>query len=240
MAQTFRDLINDAYRESGVVGIGMTVESDQLSEGLGAINLVLDGIYAKNQIVATIAVPTIFTGVQDYTIGPSPTNGDPDPDIVVPQLPVKIDRITVYLNGVRNQALPIDPATYFSRSLETIRNQLPVAFFFERTSPIGTIKFLDGTPGDKGEIIYKQAMINVTANTLFEGFPISIRPYLIFKTAERIASNNGFDATGLRADAKEAWKDYQASCYEGQSYMADGSAPGQEPGELKYNIFKGD
>ena len=240
MAYTIRNLITDAYTESGVLGIGMTVQSYQLDQGLSSLNLILDDIYAQNKAQATIALDANLDGKSNYTIGPVPaTSAEPQPDIIAPLMPNDIDEIIININGVRSPCIKIDPVSYHNRPLDNIKSIAPWYFFFERTFPLGTIRFYEGQPSGGGEIIYKPNMVDVTANTDFKYYPRELRPYLVYKLAARLAENNAFDATSLNMRANNSWNNYCASTYEGQSYHADGSAPRSYDIGGKYNIYRG-
>lgn len=239
MAYTIRDLVNDAYRESGVVGIGMTMTADQLEDGVSSLNLILDDIFARNAIHTTITYPVTFNGQYDYTIGQTPI--DPlatPPDIIVPNNPVMIDQIIVYANGVRCPVLPMDPISYSNKSLDYISNSIPKLFWFERTYPYGKIRFFEGTPSGRGELVYKAALVDVTANTDYSTFPRALKPFLVYQLAYKIAGNNAFDDQSLKMQANNAWNSYVLSTYQGQSYACDRSSPNNgESG--KYNIYAG-
>ena len=242
MAYTIRNLIDDAYHKSGVVGIGMTMQSYQLSEGLSALNLILDDVYAVNQHIATITLPVTFDGRADYTFGPQPEDilTDPVPDIEIDIIPLVIEGIITTNGGVRNTCVNTTPEKYYARSLDSISNAIPAEFFYERTSPLATIRFFEGTPSGPGELIYKQALVEVTANTSYTGFPKSLRPYLVHKLGAVLAADNAFDATNLHIEANSAWARYRTSTYQGQSYHCDASAPSSDNAAGKYNIFRGD
>lgn len=239
MAYTIRNLVTDAYRESGVLGIGQIMQDYQLQEGVQTLNLILDEIYAGNDAQATVATVVTFTGLSNYTVGPAPVGADPAPDIELPLMPNDINEIIIKIDGVRSPCVKIDPITYHNRSLDTIRNQAPYFFFFERTFPNGTIRFYEGTPTGEGELIYKPNMVDVTANTDYKYYPRELRPYLVYSLAARIAESNAFDAMPIQARANNAWTKYKQSTYEGQAYHIDGSAPsGMDTGN-KYNIYLG-
>lgn len=243
MAYTIRNLITDAYKESGVLGIGMTLSSVQLQDGLGSLNLILDGVYAGNEGGTSTSTPVTFTGASNYTVGPQPANPilNPElvPDIELPIMPSKISGIVITVNGVRIPTTGISPDVYFSRSLNSISNAAPSNYFFERTFPLGTIRFYEGTPSGPGEIIYNPSLVDATANTDFKYYPRELKPYLIYSLAADIAESNSFDNTSLMAKSNKAWNNYKTASYEGQSYHCDGSAPRGSVGG-KYNIYAGD
>ncbi len=242
MAYYIRNLIEDAYKESGVVGIGMTTQAHQLAEGLSSLNLILDEVYAGNNAQATVAADATFDGSDSYTVGPAPENPilTPElvPDVELPVMPADIASIIVTVNGVRIPTSKVDPITYNNRSLNVIQNQAPSYYFFERTNPLGTIRFYEGTPTGPASIIYKPSMVDVTANTDYKYHPRELRPYLIYALAAKLAELNAFDPTSIQIRANNAWNKYKAATYEGQCYHADASAPTGNSGG-KYNIYAG-
>lgn len=233
---TFRNLINDAYAKSGVVGIGMTVSSQQLSEGLSTVNEILDELYATNEYGATTSHPVTFTGASSYTMGPA---GEETPDIDLGVVPSNIDKVIITVGGVRIPLGYITPLDFFSRSLDEISSDVPDAFTVERTFPLATLRFFEGKPTGPGELIFSPSLVDVTASTDFKHFPREIKPYLVYEAAARIAELNAFEANTLRQRAINALSKYKQASYQGQSYVADGSAPGM-CGNNKYNIYAGD
>lgn len=242
MAYLIRNLIADAFKESGVLGIGQTMQAYQTQDGLDSLNLILDEIYATDEGVPTIAKPVTFDGSNSYTVGPLPdVVGDPTPDIEVDSLISRIDRLIITLGGVRNTVLPIDPISYSARPLENVETPLPSYFYFERTSPLSTIRFYEGGPSGAGEIIYTPSIMDVTANTDTKHHPKALRPYLVYELATRVARQNGFETQSLQQASSSAWRKYKQFTYEGQSYQADASAPsGSGSYYDKHSFLRGD
>ena len=158
-----RNLVDKSYRKAGVIGNGIPLESDQLNYGIEELNLILDDVYSQGKGLATLTVPVVFDGKQNYTVGPQPENGGDVPDIELPLMPISIDQIILQTDGSRYTVINIDPLTYASRNLDTLNTIYPDFFFFERTNPLGTIKFYEGSPSGPGEIIYKPSMVDVNA-----------------------------------------------------------------------------
>lgn len=239
MVYTIRNLISDAYSESGVVGIGMTMTSQQLFEGLSKLNLILDSVYATNEITATVILPVTFTGTDVYSIGPAPEGVGDIPDFIANPPPISINQIIIKDGNVRYTARNTDPISYTSRPLSQLTTSTPEYFYYERSQPLSRIRFYEGAPTGTGEIIYKSALVDVLTTTNFNVFSRAIKPYLICELASRLAGSNGFDNTALKVQSNNEWRSYLASTYEGQSYQADWSAPNVGTGNNKYNIFEG-
>lgn len=238
MAYTMRNLVAEAYKESGVLGNGMTMQPDQQEDGMRALNMILDTISGLSAQPATASVTFDFNGQKSYTIGEAPELiTDPVPDIIVPAKPAQIDGVFVFTGGQRYQIGPVDPTTYFGA--DNILNQpYPSGFYFQRSEPISQIHFMDGAPSGQGTITFRAILANVTPNTDYSLFPRHLRPYLVYELGARLCVSKTFDPTAMKQQANNAWSVYQSSCYQGQRYIADTSAPGYEGG-AKYNIFRG-
>jgi len=236
MAYKMLDLVNDAYRRSGVTGNGMPMTANQLDEGIAELNTILDHIYTLNAVNTTIAYNVTFDGSSDYTIGVAPADPlETQPDIALPIMPMTIDQIVLKSSGTREIVYPIDPITYTSRTLDSLTTSSPCLFYFERTFPFGTIRFYEGTPSGQGELVFKAALVDVTSNTDYVNFPRELKPYLIYELAYKLADSNGFETQSLKVQSNNYFNAYMASTYKGQSYCGDVSANGG-----KYDIYAGD
>lgn len=224
MAYTIRNLIADAFDESGVVTEGMTVQAYEESKALSTLNLILDEIYGRNAGTPMGALTVDFTGESDYTIGVAdPISTEPQPDIVTDINPQIIERIILDANGSRLVAYPIDPISYHSRANNTLNDSLPIAFYYEKQNPWGVIKFYEGMPSGAAEIIMQGSLVDVTASTDYKYFPRALKPYLVYELAARIAMKNAFDATQLQVRANLNWGVYKSSIYSGQQSNIDHS-----------------
>ncbi len=238
MAYTMRNLCDDAYSESGIIGNGMKMEADQQEDAMRILNILLDSIATLNIQPATSTATVDFNGQKSYTIGEAQPNGSPAPDIVVAAKPTQIDGIFVFTGGQRYQIAPKTPEECFGA--DNILNQpYPSGFYFQRSEPLASIHFIDGAPSGQGTITYKSTLSGVTANTDYSIFPRTLRPYLLYELAARLCTANTMDPSPMKQQANNAWLAYQSSCYQGQRYVADASAPGYG-GREKYNIHRGD
>lgn len=226
MAYTMKDLIFEAYYQSGDAGTGMALSSDKISNGLMQLNTILDSLYATNAITTTIALPVTFTGAETVTIGVLPD--DPlaeQPDIVVPVLPLNIDAIVYKQGQSRYNIKGVDAITYSQRYTDDNTDTIyPVAFYHQKTAPFQSIYFIYGNPSGAGEIIYKAGLVDVSTNTNYNTFPRELKPYLVYELASLFAESSGFDSTSLRIKANKFYWDYHATLHQRQSriYM-DGS-----------------
>lgn len=241
---TARNLVNNAYKDAGVVGVGMTMSSDELNDGISWLNTILD-MMQQDQLFSstTVADHVTFDGRMNYTVGPMPDlTLNPTaqvPDFILPIMPSTLVGC-VFINGnnARLQSKPCDAGVYFSRPVEIVQNPFPSEFYYERGYPLGTIRFRMGTPNCPGEILYSPSFTNVDANTVLDGFPNGLLPYMRWRLAADIAKFNLLDDTAMMSRANTALTMYQRANYKGQHYTADMSAPGATPMTgRKYNIY---
>jgi len=232
MTYTIRNLVDDAYTKAGVIGQGITMDSKQLSTGVSNVNLILDSVFAQNKGNTIVTFDVTFDGSKDYTVGQSGES----PDIVLPLNPIDIDRIVLKFDGYNTVVNSINPYTYAEQDTE-IYSEYPSYFYFEKSNPLGVIRFLDAAPERDGQIIYKPSMVDVDANTDFKYFPRELKPYLVFELASMAASENGYESQSLKAKANNYWNQYSASTWQSMQSMSDRSAPNS--GHERYNIYKG-
>jgi len=235
-----RNLIQQAYTDAGIVGQGMTLTSEQMSTGLDSLNSILDDIYASQVEMPAVAFRVTLPSTSTVTIGPAPADPltEPVPDIEVSVSPFDIKSISLNIEGTRIICPRATSAEYFSRDLDSITSEYPRAFYYELTSPLATIRFLDGTPTGTAELLITPSMVDVGLNVDLDYHPRALRPFLKWELAAVVAEQNTFESNSLRARALGAWKRYQASAYQGQEYAADSSAPGRCRG--RFNIYSGE
>jgi len=216
-----RDILTHALFKSGVVGIGMTASAREEQDALMTLNMILRGIAglsaSSNMAVATAQL----SGVSDYTVGTSTHS----PDIVLPILPNQITGVTILRGNDRYLLGELDPVSYFNRRNTVIGNDLPVGYYWERSSPLGVLKFYEGKPTETCELQYSPYLIDVDANTSADFWVVELTPYLTEKVAAEIAVANGFEASSLIAEANRYWRIYSQSTTKRKRMGGDLSAP---------------
>lgn len=235
---TIRNLIHDAYRESMVLGVGMSLDATQVSDGLMLLNLILDEVYTIGMQPSPVAVPVVFDGRADYTLGPQPLDPltEPVPDFELAAVPIAINLIKYEFGGVNMNAVNIDPITYYS-DLTTVASDAPYSFYFEKSNPLATIHFYEGNPSGNGQLIFAPSLVDVTANTNYSVFPRELRSYLIYELAFRIAEQNAFDGTAIKVRSNRSWRLYRNSIVQDNNFIPDRSAPNVCSDRLTRNDF---
>lgn len=236
MPYTMRNLVEDAFRISGVRGTGMVLRSEQLEDGIRDLNLIMDSIHAQGATLPTISLNVNWTGATEYTMGLAPVDpGDPAPDITVPAVPSDLEGVNLNISGATIIIPKVDPTTYFQADTNLV-TIYPVGFFFQRTLPFATLRFMEGAPSGPGSIFFKPAWGEVTPNTDYSAYPRELRPYLVYELASVIATAEKLEAVNLKMQANNHWRQYLSSIYEGSRYHADNSAPGLGM-HYRYNIL---
>lgn len=236
MAYTIRNLVEDAFRTSGVRGTGMELRSDQLEDGIRDLNLILDSVHTMGATFPTVSVAVNWTGATSYTIGLAPVGiTDPVPDIEVQAVPLKLEGVNINQQGATIIVPSVDPATFFQADSD-LATIYPAGFYYQRTRPFATLRFMEGAPTGPGSIFFRPSVAEVEPNTDFSILPRELKPYLVYELASRIAMAEKLDPVVLKMQANNSWNQYLASAYEGGRYHADCSAPGL--GEnYRYNIL---
>jgi hypothetical protein len=235
-----RTLITEAYKEAGIIGQGMTLTSEQMTQGLSSLQGILDEAYGDDAGAPTQALSVTLPGTPSFTIGPMPADPlmEPVPDVALNVVPASIDKIAIRSGGVRYISFPATPETFFNRALETNEDQYPTHFYYEKSYPLSTVRWVEGQATGEAEIVYRPSLVDPTLNTDLGFYPRALRPYLRWELASIIAEQNTFESNTLRSRSQRAWNTYQRSVYEGQAYAADGSAPNRQNG--RFNIYSGE
>jgi hypothetical protein len=243
---TIRDLVNQAYRDSNVIGIGQTPSAEEMDDGTRQVNSLLNRQWQQGGFATTtIALDAAFDGRDVYSIGPMPdliVNPTAEvPDFVVDVAPTLLNGIILYSgNNARLPARPITSGQYFTRGVSVVQNTYPDQFYYERRSPLAYIRWYMGAPQGPGQIIYEPSYVGVSANTDISSWNLGLQDYLKWSLAANIAALNRFDATWLQQQAQIALAEFKRANYKGQSYTADFSAGGKAIGGTKFNIYTGE
>lgn len=134
MAKTVIDIIKRAYKLIGVYSIGETPTADESTDGLTALNAMLDE-WATEPLMAyvkTLNTITLTSGVSVYTIGETGTIISPRPD--------SIDESTYidYL-GVSYPVSVVSMAEYNAITLKDTTTTMPCVLWYKPDFPNGTI-----------------------------------------------------------------------------------------------------
>ena len=224
----------------------MSMTADDLGNGINLLNRLLGQQHAKGMFhTTTVAMPIVFTGTDHFTLGPPPDLINyplaVTPDVIVNVVPGSIQQIIFYSNNARLSSVPMSPGSYFSRGVDQVTNPFPSEFYYERTSPVATVRFMYGTPSGNGELIYEPSYINVASTTDMELWNPDLTAYLSWQVAADLAGANRWDNGWLQTKANSALTAFKNTNRKVQSYVADGSATGRRPtGSNKFNILTGE
>ena len=131
---TAQKIIEGALRNLRVTKRGFTAATEDLTEGLEALNQLLDslssgGIFIPYRTRETFTVPAEQSS---YTIG---TGGD-----LNTARPVSVDAITIRREGIDYTVNRYGLAEYNALSLKNT-STIPRNYYYEATSPLGTVYF---------------------------------------------------------------------------------------------------
>ena len=244
---TMRELVIDAYDDAMIRSEGMQLTPQEMKKGMSMVNNILGTEFQNGDFqTTTVSFPVAFTGTDSYTIGPMPDlvayPAAATPDFVLPVPPTSITMIVLIAGAnARIMCAPCPGTHYFSRGVSNVENEYPAEFYYERTSPLSTIRFMMGTPNGPGEIIYKPAYDSATEDSDVDIWPEGLKPYLKWAVASKISAINRFDNTYLEKEAQSALAVFRRANYKGQSYTADSSAPGSgNQFGAKFQIYTGE
>lgn len=134
MARTTRQVIERALRIIGVLGAGETASADDASDGLLALNQMLDYWSSDALMVFNILEVNfpLVAGTKTYTIGTGGTFNTPRP--------VQIEyAFTRDSTGLDRSITLIDAETYASIILKSLPNTYPAALFYYEDFPLGQV-----------------------------------------------------------------------------------------------------
>ncbi|VAX07948.1 hypothetical protein MNBD_ALPHA03-1273 [hydrothermal vent metagenome] len=131
---TAQTIIEGALRNLRVTKRGFTSATEDLTEGLGALNQLIDSLSAGGIFVPFRTRETFAVAAEQssYTIG---IGGD-----LNTARPVKIDAITVRREGIDYTVNRYGLAEYNALSLKDT-STIPRNYYYEATNPLGTIYF---------------------------------------------------------------------------------------------------
>lgn len=131
---TVRDLISDAYVNSGVLGLGQSIENTELSFALRQLNKLIESLSLDSLWPWTFTSATFNTVANDgvYTIGSA---GD-----IVSARPIQIEAMQVLFGGVYYPVKEVDNVDYWNSIISTTAGGVPKFFRYQSDYPSGTIE----------------------------------------------------------------------------------------------------
>lgn len=133
MATTAQDLIKRAMRLTGAIGSGETLTSDELQDGLAALNSMLDSWWLQGLAVYQIGSETLSwaSGQTSRTIG---SGGDFDTT-----RPVKIDSAFQRINNIDYPIHVITDKQYRGIPDKSTSTDLVQMIYYDQGYPLGTL-----------------------------------------------------------------------------------------------------
>jgi len=130
---TINDLIKQAYRKLNVVGIGENLDAYQLTEGLGAVNSLIDSWNTDKLIPFYNAREdfNLVSGTQSYTIGSG--------GVFNTTRPIEILSASVTDTGLSYPVLIISTEEWLKIRNKAESSDLPAYLYYEPGMPLGTI-----------------------------------------------------------------------------------------------------
>lgn len=185
---TGQDLITQALKKAGVVGVGQAPTADDNLDAFDELNLMLDEWSADNLMVFT-KNDVVFqsTSALSYTIGPGMQFNCPRPE--------QIQYAFARLNGATPQ--PIDYPLYIIETFEEYNaivlkdlTTFPRSVFYDGNFPTGTVKFWPN-PNSSFELHLgvNQPITELTDPADPFVLPAKYKVAVLYSLAERIITN---------------------------------------------------
>ena len=228
MAYTVRDLVTDAYKECGVVGLGQTPKANESADALRTLNLLLDeyaldGLSTPGMRDFSVAFPAgerfveFRRGTDDGTW--------PVYAVAVQEIPMRPDLVCVVSGSSR------DPLTYMDTSelfaLDASYGSLATWSWEDNQYP----RLLLADIPDVSVSLSIRAMCipyrDVDLNTDLSGWRLGLRPLLCAELATQLGRQNMYDTTALQARVYMLKDKYRATLRSPVAICIDGSAPGR-------------
>lgn len=223
MAYTVRDLVRDAFIDSGVIGTGATPSANEAADAVRTLNrlldgLALEGLTAPGMRVLSVAYPAGAEFVE-FVRG---TAVEPW-QISVPEIVMRPSLVAV--GNPRREIPYMDVDDFFARS--TVNGGYAYAWHWEdMQSP----RLFLADPPSSDAVLSVLAPCDqyrdVDLNTDVTAWRVGLRPLLCAELGAEIARQNGMDSSALAGKAALARVKYRRSVRVPLSMRLDGSAPG--------------
>ena len=198
------NIINAALRKIGVVAKGQTAETEDITNGAQALNVMLKGFQTKGMPLWAIQEYTFpLTATRSYTIGVGRTTNTP--------APLKITQAYVK-DTTTNYSTPLNIQTHYNYNITNPKSTdtgTPVNLEYEPGNQSGLIRIWP-TPDSYSissrniTIVYQRPFEDMTASGDALDFPQYWLEAVIYGLASRLASEYGLplpDRADLRQEA---------------------------------------
>ena len=198
-----RDLIKAALRSSGLASRGLPIPSDEMNDGLQALNMMLDYWRTQQLFIPSRTRESAFTmviGQSSYTYG---TGGDFNSTR-------PLDIHSMWLVDGGNTSYPLTrmtPEKYRDITLKTL-NSRPERFYFEPNDPLSNLYFdSEPTEADTLEVIALKPVTTFATLDTEDSVPPEYVEILKYNLAVRLCPEYGKEpprtVAGLALDGFE-------------------------------------
>lgn len=179
-------LVTRALKINGVLGEGETPSTEQVNDGLEALNDMLASWGVKRSYIYTIKSETfnLVSGTANYTIGVGGTFNTVRPN--------KIDSLVVNLGQTAFPLTELTPAAYAGISNKTVNSSIPEYYYIDNDYPLATIH-LFGVPqsGLTITVNYWKPLTTFADLTTIYTFPPGYKRAIIYNLAREVAPEHG-------------------------------------------------
>lgn len=198
---TARDTIKGALRLIGVIASGETPTAAEQTDGLQALNEMLQSWSAEGLLVPAVTREelTLIPAQSAYTIG---VGGN-----FATSVPVAIDSVMLKSGAQEYPMRQLSRVEWAEISLKGLQGTIPEAIYFQKGSPLGTINVYPVPSAAHKLVLYSQkSMGTFTSANDDVNFPAGYAEALRYNLAVRLAPEYGRaigpEVLGIAQDAK--------------------------------------
>ena len=194
---TARNVVLDAYVNSGMKGLNQSVEGDEFQLGLNQLNKIIDDLNNQNLLsYSTLSYTgTLVNGQSEYTIGETGEIVGPIPNVIV--------AFSLLQDNFYRPLSPMSRTEFLdtTRTLNQIGN--PTIYTYNKTLPNATIELYPiPTEALPFRVDVQSLMVNYGSNDVIE-LPVGYLGYLEDALAVRLCNLNRSPNPVLEASANK-------------------------------------
>ena len=225
---TVRDLVTDALKDAGVIGVGATPNANEAADAVRTLNRILDGLAlesltAPGTRLLQVSYPAGFEFVE-FTRGESIEPWQ----VTVPEILLTPSVVSIK-DGSSFRSLPyMDTEEFFAR--DDVSSCCVQGWHWENTQ--APRLFLADPPSEAKELrvaVPCDPYRDVDMNTDMTNWRVGLRPFLCAALAAAVARQNGMDSSAMSSIALNAKAVYARSVRSPSVVRMDQSAPGMSP-----------
>ncbi len=180
---TVRELISSAMKKFGALAAGETATADEASDGMSALNLMLDS-FSNESLVIYTHVREEFATVASQSSRTIGTGGN-----FSTTRPINIERAGMEDSSGNEQPIKIlNQDEWAAITSKALTSESPSAIYYEPTNPLGTIYFWPVPTGTNNLVLYSwKPLTTFTSLSTSLTFPPGYEEMLVFNLALRWA-----------------------------------------------------